>query len=298
MSDGFRMPQKTLRIVAVLYVVNLIIAGLPALALYDSLVSSYGESQIASGLDFTAFSDLVEHHGESLLAVLQQFPKILVLSILLNALLTGGVLRALTSSGQGSILQTLMGGTGEFAGRFLRLLTLAICLAAVVAVFTFAGLWFLWGTIAGDPTDEVQTITRLLIGVAGVGAALWLVTILADYTRVRMVLNNERSVVRSFNTSVKFILSQPGTVMALQTLVLVILAATVLLYTLSDSALSGLADRAMVVGIALQQAFIIARLWVRVATFGSQITLVRQRGTDGVGAAVTEQGSEAYRSRL
>ena len=98
-SNGFRRSGSEIKMALVIYVLNLLLAIPLALAFRSALAAGFGMSlaqeQLMQGLDFTAFQDFMRANGERLLTVINQMLSFLILSMLLQTFLAGGILSVL-----------------------------------------------------------------------------------------------------------------------------------------------------------------------------------------------------------
>ncbi len=276
---SFLLAWRNLSLVAVLYLINFLLASVIALS-FRGLVAGIGSAgslgPLLKDFDLTLFADFLRIHTEGISTLWNVVTFMTILSVPTGAVMSGGVLSVL-GSGSSSPLQALLAGCGAFAVRFLRLL-LFTCVIAVVAVVALAvaGGWVIHAVTNGG-TSEIP----LFEGVAGTaiawGCVIMLLVMLADYARVLTVRSDSRSMVRALAGSFVFIGKHaPGTVM-LQLLCVAVSACLAAAYLYAAGAVGMDSGWRIVLVVLLQQAFVLGRTFMRVAQVSCELTFVRSR---------------------
>jgi hypothetical protein len=163
--------------------------------------------------------------------------------------------------------------SGVFFGRFLRLGVMA----GLIYWFLFASVhrwlfddWF--RTATRDLAVEREAFAWRLLMYAIFGAILVFVNTLFDYAKIRAVVEDRRSMLGAISAAARFIARNPARVFGLY----VMNAATFLL-VIGIWALvapgAGRAGLAMWLAFALAQAYVIARLFVKLHVLASQTAL-------------------------
>ncbi|MGH9350069.1 MAG: hypothetical protein ACRD26_22675 [Vicinamibacterales bacterium] len=163
--------------------------------------------------------------------------------------------------------------SGVFFFRFLRL--------AVAAGLVY---WFLFGVVHGwlfddlyrDVTREVNVERAAFAWRAALylvfGALLVLANVLFDYARIRAVVEDRRSMIVTLLASARFVVRHPRLVFGLYALnALAFLALLALWAVLAPGA--GRAGLSMWLGIGLAQAYLAARLFLKLHFIASQTAL-------------------------
>lgn len=166
---------------------------------------------------------------------------------------------------------------GVYFFRFLRL-----------AVFAWFGYWVLFGVVHGWLFDAfypwatrnldvertaflLRLVLYLLFGAAVVAFNLWM-----DYAKVRAVVEDRRSMIGSLLASLRFIRRHP-----LETTSLYLLDAALFVVVLAVYALvapgAGTIGRTMWLGLAISQAYLLMRLWVKLVFYASEVALFQSR---------------------
>jgi hypothetical protein len=200
------------------------------------------------------------------------------LFLILSVFMDGGVFGRLAAGGKKPAFAEFVADCGGYFGRFFRIFLLAVPLYAV----GFGGLMKLisaalaaWtGRATGEWAVIIASHLKLLIGLLLLSA----VQMAIDYTRIRVVAGKERRILRAAAWTATFLgrrffrawgLYLAGTALA-------VAAGAVCLgvtYLLPNSGPAGFLP-----GFILSQAFIGARIWVRLFINASEIQLVERSG--------------------
>ena len=175
-----------------------------------------------------------------------------------------------------------IGPSGFFAASgtcFFRFVRLGVA-AALVYWFLFVhvhewlfGKWYMNAT--RDLTVEPQVFRWRVLMYVIFGCLLALVSTLFDYARVRAVVEDRRCMLGSLVAALRFVIRQPARVLGLY-------AANAVIYLLTLAAWAGLAPGAggtgisLWIGVAATQAYLLARLVVRLLFLASATALFQR----------------------
>jgi hypothetical protein len=157
---------------------------------------------------------------------------------------------------------------GRYFGRLLRLA--AIVGAAYWSLFGWLHPWLfgtVFGSVSGDlATGQGGTGIRVVLPLAFT-AALMLVGLVADFARVRAVVEDRRSVIGALTASLRFIRRRPWRVSGLYLLSVV----TLLLVLGLGQQTTSSAGPPSLAGPLLWLLFLLARLWAKLAFMASEV---------------------------
>lgn len=198
--------------------------------------------------------------------------------------LTGGILDRLARQRPVGVA-AFTSISGEFFVRFLRL---AILVAPVYwALFAWLHPWLfidVYNDFARDMTVEAQAVwLRGSLYVVFL-AALAFVSTVADFAKVRAVVEDRRSMIGAVSASLRFIQQRLGRVMGLYLVNVLLLAAILLLW----SRLAPSADVAPWWALLITQAYLLLRVWARLAFMASEIAFFQGELAHAHYAAVPE----------
>jgi hypothetical protein len=149
-------------------------------------------------------------------------------------------------------------------------ISLAAGLALILLYVTLHPLLFsvLYERIAASANSEVTAFTARVLLYVLFAAALASVGLIADYARVLLVTRDAASVAQALRTSLHFVMRHKAAVVTLAALSLGVFVMMLAAYGIVDRRFGGWR------GVLLAQAFIVARLALRLATAASQARLV------------------------
>ena len=122
--NGVRRAASEPKMIFVLYLMNLLLAVPLALAIRSVMITGFGDSlapaQMMGSLDFTVFQDFLNLHDANLQTVLGQVLSVLVLSMLLQTFLAGGILAVLQDQQKKYSSPSFFKGCGTYFFRFFK----------------------------------------------------------------------------------------------------------------------------------------------------------------------------------
>jgi hypothetical protein len=181
--------------------------------------------------------------------------------------LTGGVVDRLARA-RPIRARGFFGACGAYAGRFVRLSVIVggayWALFRWVHPFLFDVLYNRWTRNLTVERDAVWLRGGLY---AGFLVALALVSVVADFAKVRLVVEDRHSVISALGAALRFIRRRPGRVVGLY--LLNVLAFAVILALWSVAAPSASAPVWMALLVA--QVYLLARIWAKLAFLASEI---------------------------
>lgn len=206
-----------------------------------------------------------------------EYPALLgMISLFLLAwiLLQGGVLARLHDPLSPRGLRGLLAAGADL---FFRLLRLAILSAPLYFLVYKLGRWLL-GRIAGATREVTRETTVLLYALAAlalVAFLLLLVRAVFDYARIAVVVENRHRALGAVLRGLGFVLSRPGKVFALVALGGILALAAMGLYALLAPGVGTSTVVGLILGILIQQLYLMARIAVRVTILGSELELYK-----------------------
>jgi hypothetical protein len=267
-SSGFRRGLAEPKMTVLLYVLNFLLAIPLALAcravLSDGLGSSMAPSNLMPGLDYTVWQDFSNVHGQELSAIIGQLSWIILLSMLLNTFLSGGILSELCAERKKFSASSFFAGCGNFFFRFFRLFL-------IFGVLLFVTAFLLMGILvaAVDALTENSTseITEVWVGV--IAAVIFLIPVvlllmIADYAKVSVVVHDDRSMVKTAWRALKFVIGHLLGTFGLEVLMLLVPLVLFAVYLKLDLAIGMTTGTTIIVMVIIQQLFLLSRAWTKV----------------------------------
>ena len=277
-STGVRRATSEPKMVFVLYLLNLLLAIPLALAFRAVLVAGFGSSlapaAMMESLDFTVFQDFMNVHSASLQTVFGQVLSVLVLSMIVQTFLAGGILTVLQDQAKYSSA-AFFKGCGAYFFRFFRLFLLFGVILLLTAVVVGAVVF----SVAEGLTESASSeVTELWIRIASIVLFLlpvMLVMMAGDYAKIHMVLHDQRSAFRMCGKGFAFVFRRFFSAFGLELLMLLIAVFLFAVYLLIDLSIGMTSGAAIAVMFVIQQLFMMLRAWTRVFFFAGEMTLYR-----------------------
>jgi hypothetical protein len=303
LRDGMGRVNRAPAVLAGLLLVTFLLALPLGLVLRgmirDSLGSSLAADSAANGVNsdwWEQFASQAAGVGETfspriigfgavlsnLDAVLDARPQALVVTasaiayLLVWAFLVGGILDRYARN-RPTRAAAFFAACGVYFFRFARL-----------AVFAAAGYWLLFGVLHRwlfdafypwatrdvnvEQTAFVLRMTLYVLFVAALAAFnLWM-----DYAKVRAVVEDRHSMVGALMASFRFIRRHPSQTIGLYVTDGVLFLAVLALYS-GFAPAAGRADWSMWLGLAVSEIYLLARLWVKLVFYASEVSLFQSK---------------------
>lgn len=195
-----------------------------------------------------------------------------VVYLVVQAFLTGGLLAVFRRPRGGWTLRGLLHGSGFYFGRMLRLSLLS--LAAVYVVFALnAPFARMVDDLAREAVSGRTALVLTLGRHALLLAALLVAHMVFSHARVLVVREERLSALLATLSSLGFCLRRPGAAAGQYAVAVAAAAALLALFTLADSWLTVVGFRTQLLALALVEAFVAARIAIRLWLLASQLEL-------------------------
>ena len=278
-SSGFRRGLAEPKMVVLLYVLNFLLAVPLALAcravLSDGLGSSMAPSNLMQGLDFTVWQDFSNIHGEELSAVIGELSWVLLLSMLLSTFLSGGILSELRAERKNFSASSFFAGCGTFFFRFFRLFLFFGLLLFVTAVVLMGILGAAVGALTENATSEITAVWVQVIAAVIFFVPVALIMMIADYAKVSVVVNDDRSMVKTAWRAAKFVFGRLLRTFGLEVLMLLVPLVLFAVYLMLDLAIGMTTGTTIIVMFVIQQLFLLSRALTKVFFLAGELAFYR-----------------------
>lgn len=186
--------------------------------------------------------------------------------------LSGGILDRLARN-HATWASGFFAACGTHFFRFLRLGVIA--LAAYYFLFEWVHGWIhedLWRRLTRDLAVERTAAALAVLLYAAFGLLVLVVSLVFDYARVRIVVEDRRSAIGALAAGARFVRRHPGKVFSLFVLNTVGFLALAAVYAAVAPGAGG-AGAAMWMALATGQAWILARVWAKLVFYASAVSL-------------------------
>jgi hypothetical protein len=301
--DGIRRVNRAPAILACTLLVTILTALPAALLLRETLRSHLGSSlaadQAASGVNYewwTEFTAQSSGLGRTFTTTVIGFAAVLDnLSAFLDnetrpaailwlagvylvvwLFLTGGIVDRFARN-RPTRSHEFFTACGVYFVRFLRLAPVVAVTYYVLLAYVHPWLFDrLYDRLIRDVTVERTGFFLRLALYAVFGLLLVIINVIFDYAKVRAVVEDRRSMLGALGASFRFVRRHAGSVIALYGLAGLLFVAVLVIYAFVAPG-AGSAGLQMWLGLLITQAYVLARLWVRLVFFASEAALFQGR---------------------
>jgi hypothetical protein len=297
---GIKRASSEGKMLGLFWLVNLLFAGVFYFQLSDYLESVLAPSGAAekflTSFDMETFVEMLIHAGEPLSYLLSLALLLMLGYLVVNILLNGGMLFTLHKSkvkGERRRLAPLFfEGAGRFFGRFFRLHIYSLILWISLFIFILI-LNVILAPITKGGTNEklifILILIRLIFGLF----ILFLIKMICDYARIKIVVEDSRHVFRALFQSAGFVFRKLFGTLALYYLFVLTAAAVFALYWVVKGAIKTGALLPILAAFLFTQLFIFSRGWIRVGLQAAQMEyFVKTNGAATPPAEVLQEPEE------
>jgi len=272
--EGFRQTRRVRGAIWILFWLNFGLAAIAGLPIYAGILRFTGHSLTNETLSQSSSVEWLTDFSINSPGSLTRYATVIglmgLISMVVNAVLTGGVLGAFRLPQPEFSLQSFFHDAGRYCWRLLRLWLIGLVCYWIVFRVLHQALGNLVDRWSRDQPDGRPVFWVQLGATALLVVALAFVNLLMDYARVSLVMKDSPSAVSALRASLTFFatgLRQAMAVYAIPTLVSVALAGIYLAVAPWQES-----DRPwmLVLLFAAQQVLMFARYWLRVVTWASE----------------------------
>jgi hypothetical protein len=200
-----------------------------------------------------------------------------VLALCVHAFLSGGLAATLRTPAGGFKLRGLLHACGFYFGRFARLTLLTLGLVALVFLLHAPlARWAEWRGL--EAVSENTALAWAVAQRALLLAGLALVFLLSSYAKALIVLEERASALLALVSAAGFCLRRAGQVLGQALLMLLLGLLAFAAWRFCDARLQATGYASQIPVLLALQAFVFARIWLRLALLAGQIALLRDGG--------------------
>ena len=303
---GIKSAASEGRMVGLLWLFNILFSSLVYIQfsnyLNSVLASSGAAEKFLTSFDMNTFFEMLIHEGKSMNVVLSTVLLMFIGYLTANIFLNGGILFTLNhpkDKGEKRRLAPLFfQGAGKFFGRFLRLCIYSLILWAGLFVVILV-LNMILDSITSGGTNEALMFYLILVQVIIAVFLIFLIKMITDYARIKIVVEDTSKVFPSLFQAVGFVIRKFLGTLALYYLFVITAAALFAIYWMIQGAIKTHALLPILIAFLIAQIFILSRAWVRIGLQAAQMEYFchwrprRPSGQEGLEpAAVAESDTE------
>lgn len=283
-SYGEGIKQATLqpKMISVLWLINFIFGSVIFYLFYGAFSDFIGKTVVADRLvkkfDFNFLFEFLFHEGKATHIVFSAAFILVLIYFLVSIFLRGGILFTLThprKSGntekrKGGFAPIFFQGGGKFFGRFFRLLLYSLILWIAFVILNVL-LTLLGGIFTAKGANEPAIFYIFWIRMAIGLFLVFLILMILDYTRIKIVTQDSRLVFRSLFETIVFVFQKFPKTLALYYLLVVSGILVFGIYWGLKTFIPTYSLFTILVAFIIGQLFIASRGWLRIAFQAAQL---------------------------
>lgn len=277
LGAGLREAARQPRLALALWLANLVLAGAaaaPAFFTFGDVLSHAPEGdRLRQGFSFGIVAELLRADAARFGLLLFFAAAAAALALLANAFTSGGVLDVLTTDDRRTFLHRFGRGGGHFFARFLRVGIVAGLVLLGAAGLAAAAMKALSRLLEDSPWPPMDFVVGLLRIVLVFGIAV-VALVALDLARILVVRDDDRRAVRLYWSGLRLVLGHPAATLGLWTGNALVVGLVLAAYLAFRSVVPAGTWAGIVLMVAAQQAFMLARAGLRVALFGGEKALL------------------------
>jgi hypothetical protein len=274
MGTTFRKP----RILIILYVVNLVFAAVVAFPLLVIVQSDLGHSLLGLSVrpvDPGWIGEAVLKYGEVLSALIAGFAVFGCAYLALQVFLNGGIVGRLLDREGAASLAAFMGDCGRYFWRFVRLfLVSSAFIVLTLGIFTKLVSALFAPLSEGATTEWLPLILSNLHFLIAL-LLLSIVHMVVDYTRIAVVADEERKVLKALRHVLTFLRKRFFRAWAIYLLIVVLTVAGSIVFYVVLGRLGAPGVAQVAAALAWMQVYVIFRIWIRTLFVAAQAEFYR-----------------------
>jgi len=304
-SMGMWSAVRVKKIIAFVFIINLVFGLSLAVPLYDTLHNSFGNTEVRNDMmhgfnyqwwiefqhDNTGFVTSFNPSITGIGAVLNNiqalfygsfvnslYSPIFIMALIfmiMNTFFTGGLLAIYKSEEQFYTMKEFFKGCGKYFFKFLRLLLISLVLYVVVYIWGRGLLDSLHGYLTQNAGTERFVVILGFVKDIIIIFVIFLINMIFDYAKVRTVLEEGKWMIIETLKSISFIFSNFFRALLVYYLYALLGLIFIVLYWLGHTYIPQVTIWMIVAAIAVQQVYIIINIWVRYSLLGSEMAFYK-----------------------
>jgi hypothetical protein len=274
-GNGVREATIRPKMVLLLWFFNFLFGIFIFYLLYNRLAEALSHSAISEGMaskvNYHFVFEFLTYHGQAWATIRSAALILVCVYVLFSIFLFGGILHSLVETQKVAFLQRFFQGCGKFFGRFFRLFIYSLILWFVFFVLMFI-LYQVGSALTGRGVNEQLVFYVFLVEVAVALFFIFLINMIQDYARIRIVTEDSRYVFRSLFQSIGFVFKRLGGTLVLYYLLVLTGVVIAVVYWGLRSVIPFSSAAAILITFVVYQLFIASHSWLKVAFQAGQLS--------------------------
>ncbi len=275
LGQSLRSMVRRWPVLLTLYGMSLFIVLPVVLAFRATLANAFLTSPVIERMftefDYTTYADFLSSQRGAVEFFQRTIGPFMFVSFFLHGLVGAGVVAAM--AGEGTVADFLR-ATGRYLGRSFRLVIYAIVVGVIVILLWSFGIAAVWGAMTSGDTIESGYVTAAVIVVALFLLPVAILSLATEYSRVIIVREDRRQVLRTFFEGFRFVFQHPVRMIIQHGFILITMLVFVGLYWVVEAEVGMTTAGGILAMLAIQQVSVLARIGIRVWHTASAVALV------------------------
>ncbi len=277
-SQGIKKATSEAKLVWLLWLINVFFASFIYFTFFDYLNNVLSRSTAAGhflkAFDINTFVELLTHNGKGFNTIVSFALLLLIAYIFVTVFCNGGILFTLfhprKTEKKRRLAPLFFEGGGKFFGRFLRLLiySLILWLGVIVVILI---LHLILNPFTEGSTHEALLFYLILVQVVVALFLIFLVKMIIDYARIKIVHEDTGKVLRSLFKATGFVFQKLRSTLAVYWLFMLTAAVIFAVDFLVPKVVKTHSLLPIFIAFIIGQIFILSRGWIKVGLQAAQM---------------------------
>ncbi len=284
-SYGKGIKEATLqpKMISVLWFINFIFGAIIFYLFKQRFSEVIGSNlmadKILKKLDYNFVFEFLVYNGQFIKTIFFLAFALILTYFLVSIFLYGGILNRLIQShrshdvgrNNGGFAPVFFQGAGRYFGRFFRLAIYSLIMWLVGLIFFF-GLTRLVRVLTAKGTKEQLAFYLFLVEIVIGLFLIYLIKMILDYARIKIVIEDTRRVFRSMFQSIGFVFQNFGKTLSIYYLLVLTGIILIGIYWLLRQVIPDYTFLTILITFIIYQLFIASRGWLKVAFQAAQLS--------------------------
>ena len=275
---GFKQSAALIKMILLIYLVNLILGLLVALPFLHAIKAGFGSSMLPAvllkGFDFTAVTEFLRQSSARISGAVYEARWIILIYLFLNVFFTGGILKMLTSAEKYSV-RSFLDGCLIWLFRYFKLFIYMAVIHIVLIAIVFLPLTLILKGASKTVDSESSLFYTGLAGVILYLLLLIVILMVGYYAKIMIAANQSKKVFAAVFRSFQFVFRSFRSTFTLMFFLILNLVVLIAVYWILNHFIGNSSGITILIMFFIQQFFILSRVYLRIWTFGSQYELYR-----------------------
>lgn len=269
---GIKQVNSNKKMLFVLFIFNFFFALLITAPFYSFLYSTLSRSLMADNLiekfDIKFLVELIPQHLDTIRPFAGLMLVAAIVFFLLSSFLAGGIIDVFHRQEKTSFPRQFFQGCGAYFLRFLRLMLISLIFYCIAFIIFLIIQLILSSIFAGSAVGLIIPGAILIF-------LMLFINMLFDYAKIKTVTGDKKGMFRTTFEALKFVFLHLKRTLGLYYLIFVISLVLIIILISIKSLIPAINWRLILLLFIWQQFIVIARLWLRMLFFSSQLQLYK-----------------------